>query len=107
MAADIQGQRAMSIRSRFYLDKDHARIAGVCSGLADSLGWDVIAVRIGWVVATIFWAPVMVVTYIVAAWLLDPKPGSGYPQARYRRRHFDFGRRENQTTEEPMSTTYR
>lgn len=60
---------------KFYLDKENAKISGVCAGIADYFGWDVTIVRIGWVVATIFsgWAP-MIVAYIVAAWMVDPKP---------------------------------
>ncbi len=60
---------------KFYLDKENAKISGVCAGIADYFGWDVTIVRIGWVVATIFsgWAP-MIVAYILMAWLVDPKP---------------------------------
>jgi phage shock protein C len=60
---------------KFYLDKDNAKISGVCAGIADYFGWDVTIVRIVWVVATIFtgfWP--MVVAYILAAWLVDAKP---------------------------------
>jgi phage shock protein C len=66
----------MIFPNRLYLDKDRAKLAGVCAGLADYLGWDVTAVRVVWIIATLFWAPVMVVTYVVAAWVFDPKPGS-------------------------------
>jgi phage shock protein C len=66
----------MIFPSKLYLDKDRKKIAGVCAGLADYLGWDVTAVRLGWIIVGLFWAPVMIVTYILAAWLLDPKPGT-------------------------------
>lgn len=61
---------------KFYLDKQNGKISGVCAGLADYFGWDVTIVRIIWVVATIctgFWP--MIVAYIVAAWMVDAKPG--------------------------------
>jgi phage shock protein C len=62
-------------RRKFYLDKEHAKISGVCAGIADYFDWDVTVVRIIWVVATIFsgvWP--MVLAYILMAWLVDPKP---------------------------------
>ncbi len=84
---------------RLYLDKDRAKIAGVCAGLADYMGWDVKAVRICWIVATLFWAPVMIVTYLVAAWMLDPKPGSRMARERVRT--------EDWPTHESVTPSYR
>ena len=60
--------------SRLYRDKPNGKISGVCAGVAEYLGWDVTAVRIGWIVATIFWAPVMIGAYVLMSWLLNPKP---------------------------------
>jgi phage shock protein C len=60
---------------KFYLDKENAKISGVCAGIADYFDWDVTVVRIIWVVGTIFsgvWP--MVVAYILMAWLVDAKP---------------------------------
>ena len=59
---------------KFYLDKDNAKIWGVCAGMADYFGWDVTLVRIGWVLTTIFGGGWPIVAYILAAWLVDPKP---------------------------------
>ncbi len=72
----------MIFPSRLYLDKDRAKLAGVCAGLADYMGWEVTAVRLAWIVATLFWAPIMIVSYVVMAWLLDPKPGSRFTRKR-------------------------
>lgn len=72
-------------RRKFYLDKENGKISGVCAGIADYFDWDVTVVRILWVVATIVsgWAP-MIVAYILAAWLIDPKPrGLSYRDERY------------------------
>lgn len=66
---------------KLYLDKQNAKIAGVCAGLADYLEWDLKFVRIVWVIATIMWAPVMITAYIVMAWLVDPKPDVGFASA--------------------------
>lgn len=63
---------------KLYLDKQNAKIAGVCAGLADYLEWDLKFVRIVWVIATIMWAPVMITAYVVMAWLVDPKPDVGF-----------------------------
>jgi len=60
---------------KFYLDKENAKISGVCAGIADYFDWDVTVVRILWVVGTLFsgvWP--MVVGYILMAWLVDAKP---------------------------------
>jgi phage shock protein C len=71
----MEGTRVMAMGSRrFYLDKDRAKLAGVCAGIADYFGWDVTLVRIAWVIATLVWSPVMIITYILMAWLVDPKP---------------------------------
>lgn len=60
---------------KFYLDKENAKISGVCAGIADYFDWDTTIVRVVWVAATIltgFWP--MIVGYIVAAWMVDEKP---------------------------------
>jgi phage shock protein C len=63
---------------KLYLDKERAKIAGVCAGIADFLDWDLKIVRVAWVIATIMWAPVMITAYVVMAWLVDPKPAPGF-----------------------------
>ena len=64
--------------NKLYLDKQNAMLAGVCAGIADYVGWKPRTIRILWVIATIFWTPVMVAAYVLAAWLLDAKPAVGY-----------------------------
>ena len=66
---------------KLYLDKENAKIAGVCAGIADYLEWDLKVVRIIWVIATIMWCPVMITAYVVMAWLVDPKPAPGFSTA--------------------------
>jgi phage shock protein C len=63
---------------KLYLDKQNAVLAGVCAGIADYIGWKPRTVRILWVIATICWTPVMIAAYVLAAWLLDARQGSGY-----------------------------
>jgi phage shock protein C len=62
-------------RTRFYLDKQHARIAGVCAGIADFTGISTRWVRIGAVVLTALGGfPWTVIAYFVVAWLAEVKP---------------------------------
>ena len=42
---------------------------GVCAGLADWLGVDVLAVRLGLIVATLITGPVAILLYILTGWL--------------------------------------
>lgn len=62
-------------RTRFYLDKQNKKWLGVCSGIADYMGWDVTLVRIGMVVITLAGAfPWSLLAYWAAAWVAKPKP---------------------------------
>lgn len=62
-------------RTRFYLDKQNKKWLGVCSGIADYMGWDVTLVRIGLVAITLAGAfPWTLVAYWAAAWIAKPKP---------------------------------
>lgn len=70
----MEGARAMSPAKRMYLDKQNAKLAGVCAGVADYFGWQTKTVRILWVVATLIWQPIPIIAYIIMAWVLDAKP---------------------------------
>lgn len=61
-----------------YRDTQRGKVAGVIAGLAAHFGWKVKYARWGWIVATLFWPPVMIAAYILMAWLLDPLPQAGY-----------------------------
>ena len=66
-----------SLRTRFYRDKINGKIAGVCAGIADYTGVDVLWVRLGMLVftfATGFGIPL----YIALALLAEKKPGHLY-----------------------------
>jgi len=66
-----------SPRTRFYRDKINGKIAGVCAGIADYTGIDVLWVRLGMLIftfATGFGIPV----YIALALLAEKKPGHLY-----------------------------
>ncbi len=70
----------MTAAKRMYLDKDNAKLAGVCAGVAEYFGWKIKTVRILWVIATLIWTPIMITAYVVMAWLLDAKPAIGFGQ---------------------------
>ncbi len=58
-------------RGGFRLDKDRAKLMGVCSGLADYFGVDVTMVRIGVVVATLLGAGILVPVYLAIGLIAD------------------------------------
>jgi phage shock protein C len=57
------------MNGRFVLNRSQAKVMGVASGVADWTGIDVLAVRLGLVVATLITGPVMVLLYILTGWL--------------------------------------
>jgi phage shock protein C len=61
--------RRLTMNGRFVLNRSSAKVMGVCSGLADWLGIDVLAVRLGMIVATLVAGPVAILLYIVTGWL--------------------------------------
>ena len=72
-------------RTRFYLDKPNGKFLGVCSGIADYTGIDVLFVRVATVLLTIFaTGGAGFIAYFVVAWLADKKP-----------REFDYSDRED------------
>lgn len=66
-----------SERTKFYRDKQNGKIFGVCAGLADYTGIDVLWCRLGFVVLTLatgFGIPI----YIALGVLADKKPAHLY-----------------------------
>ena len=61
-------------RTRFYLDKQDAKVKGVCAGVADYTGIDVTMVRIALVVLTFATSGWVLIAYVAAAWLAPVKP---------------------------------
>ncbi|HEY5458275.1 MAG TPA: PspC domain-containing protein [Sphingomicrobium sp.] len=57
------------MNGRFVINHSRAKVMGVCAGLADWLNVDVLAVRLGVVVATLITGPVAVLIYILTGWL--------------------------------------
>jgi len=68
----------MARRTGFYLDKRNGKMMGVCAGIADYTGFDVLWVRVGVVLATLFGSGAPVIAYFVIGWIADAKPGDVY-----------------------------
>lgn len=68
-------------RGQFYLDKSNAKLAGVCSGIADYTGVDTLWVRIAAVLLTFFVSFVTIPIYIAVALMADKRPMSLYSEA--------------------------
>lgn len=55
--------------------KKHRMIAGVCGGIADSLGWDPTLVRVLYVVVSILSAAFPGILVYVVLWIVMPEAG--------------------------------
>ena len=58
-------------RRGFHLYKVNAKFMGVCSGIADSFGWDVTLVRVGFVAGTLLGFGSLNVVYLAIGLLAD------------------------------------
>lgn len=62
-------------RTKFYLDKVNAKWSGVCAGIAEYTGLDVMWVRIGAILLTFAGGfPWTLVAYWLVAWMAEPRP---------------------------------
>ena len=62
------------MNSRYALDKQEAKLLGVCAGLARTTGWDPLAVRVGAVLATfLLLGPFAVLLYLIVAFVADAR----------------------------------
>jgi len=57
------------MNGRFLLNRPRGKVMGVCAGLADWLGIDVLIVRLGLIFATLATGPIAVLLYILTGWL--------------------------------------
>ena len=61
---------------RLYRDKENARIAGVCAGIADYFGFNLTAIRLLTAFSMLFFWPIII--YVLLAFLLPVKPAELY-----------------------------
>ncbi|MBF5090810.1 MULTISPECIES: envelope stress response membrane protein PspC [unclassified Novosphingobium] len=67
-----------SPRTRFYRDKVNGKFMGVCAGIADYTGVDVLWVRLGFVVLTFCGLGFLPFVYLALGFLSEKKPGYLY-----------------------------
>ena len=60
-------------RTGFYLDKKNGQVMGVCAGLADYTGVDVLLFRLGLIAGTLITGPVVPLFYVLTGWLANEK----------------------------------
>jgi phage shock protein C len=66
-------------RTKFYIDKRQAKLMGVCAGIADYFGWDILVVRLITFVLGVFALPPFIIpAYILIGWLAPHKPTALY-----------------------------
>ena len=69
-----------ALKTKFYLDKEHKKWAGVCAGIADYTGIDVTLVRIGFVLGFFLGSGMLLLAYLIIAWMAPAKPREFYSQ---------------------------
>jgi phage shock protein C len=67
-----------SPRTTLYRDKQNAKLLGVCSGIADYTGVNVLWVRLGFIILLLTVAPILLPGYFLAGILLNKKPAHLY-----------------------------
>ena len=61
-------------RTKFYLDKQNGKWLGVCSGLADYMGIDVLWIRVAMVLGTLMGSGFPILAYILIGLMGTPRP---------------------------------
>ena len=59
------------MNGRFIINRNRAKVMGVCAGLADWLQVDVLIIRLGVVAAALMTGPVAILIYILTGWLAN------------------------------------
>ena len=68
-----------SLRTRFYRDKQNGKVMGVCAGIADYTGVDVLWVRLGAIALVLMQlGPVIIPAYFIAGFFANKKPSHLY-----------------------------
>jgi phage shock protein C len=70
-----------SERTTLYRDKQHAKLMGVCAGIADYTGVSVAWIRLGAVILALSMGGVAIPAYFIAGLLLPKKPPHLYVDA--------------------------
>ena len=57
------------MNGRFLINRRDAKIMGVAAGFADYTGFDPLAIRLGFIAATLIAGPLMILLYVLTGWL--------------------------------------
>ena len=74
-------------RTRFYRDKRHGKLFGVCAGIADYTGFDVSLVRVCFL-ATMFMSGGSILPFYFIAAMVTPTKPREFEHTDYEERHF-------------------
>ncbi|WP_294172762.1 envelope stress response membrane protein PspC [uncultured Sphingomonas sp.] len=61
-------------RTRFYKDRRHGKVMGVCAGIADYTGFDVTLVRILLILGIFMGGGALIPVYFLTGWIAQEKP---------------------------------
>ncbi len=61
-------------RTKFYLDKKHGKVMGVCAGLADYTGFDVTLIRILLILGIFMGGGALIPVYFITGWVAQDRP---------------------------------
>jgi phage shock protein C len=67
-----------SLRTRFYRDKINGKVFGICAGIADYTGVNVLWVRLAAIGLTMAGAGILIPAYFLAGFLMAKKPAHLY-----------------------------
>lgn len=98
----------MSVRrTRFYLDKRNKRFMGVCAGIADYFGWDLTLVRIVTASGILLSGGNLLLVYLAAGFIADPKPSMLYDESAEERQFWKSVRVSPQRTVRDVHASFR
>ena len=96
-----------SPRTKFYLDKQNGKWAGVCAGIADYTGIDVTIVRIAFIVATIMGSGFPILAYFLIAMMSPVKPRELYADDPEEQKFWQGVRRSPRSTARMVRSRFR
>ena len=97
-----------SLRTKFYLDKQNAKWAGVCAGIADYTGVDVTVVRMGFVLGTLLrLGGTLLLAYFIIAWMAPRQPRELYDESPDQKKFWQGVRANPRSTARDVRSRFR
>ena len=94
--------------TKFYLDKQNGKWKGVCAGIADYTGVNVLWVRLGAVMLTLMGGfPWTLIAYWITAWMADKKPIHLYTEDREEQKFWQGVRQSPARTTRDIRSRFR